>query len=89
MSLGHGDAELLTQASRQIMVEMVAIIFSRLGDLPALDLSAEETHSLAHSPRLAVCHNLALFRALWHRGWPGRILDFALPAVSLHFAGIC
>lgn len=64
---GHRVAELLTQASRQIMVEMVAIIFSRLGDLPALDLSAEETHSLAHSPRLAVCHKTGcLTRPLAH-----------------------
>lgn len=47
-------ADLLTQASREILVHMVGIIFSRLGDLPALDLSAEETLSLVHSPRLAV-----------------------------------
>lgn len=47
-------ADLLTQASREILVHMVGIIFSRLGDLPVLDLSAEETLSLAHSPRLAV-----------------------------------
>eukprot|EP00884_Botryococcus_braunii_P022699 jgi/Botrbrau1/9112/Bobra.0305s0016.2 len=47
-------SDLLTQASREIMVHMVAMIFSRLGELPVLDLSAEDALSLAHSPRLAV-----------------------------------
>ncbi len=52
--LGGAMADLLTQASREIMVHMVAMIFSRLGELPVLDLSAEDALSLAHSPRLAV-----------------------------------
>lgn len=30
-----GAAELLTQASRQVMIEMVAIVISRLRDLPS------------------------------------------------------
>ena len=50
-------AELLTQASRQIMIEMVTIIFKRLADMPEVPMTpntARSVAALAHSPRLQV-----------------------------------
>ena len=50
-------AELLTQASRQIMIEMGTIIFKRLADMPEVPMTpntARSVAALAHSPRLQV-----------------------------------
>ncbi len=48
-------AELLTQASRQIMIEMVSIVFKGLADIPDVPMTPTTARSLAdlaHSPRL-------------------------------------
>ena len=45
-------AELLTQTSRQILVEIVALLFARIGELPVNPMSPATAHNLAHSPRL-------------------------------------
>ena len=50
-------AELLTQASRQIMIEMVSIVFKGLADIPDVPMTPTTARSLAelaHSPRLQV-----------------------------------
>ena len=50
-------AELLTQASRQIMIEMVSIVFKGLADIPDIPMTPTTARSLAdlaHSPRLQV-----------------------------------
>ena len=50
-------AELLTQASRQIMVEIVSIVFRGLADIPDVPMTPTTARSLAelgHSPRLQV-----------------------------------
>lgn len=51
------SAELLTQASRQIMIEMVSIVFKGLEDIPNVPMTPTTARSLAdlaHSPRLQV-----------------------------------
>ena len=48
-------AELLTQASRQIMIEMVSVVFKGLADIPDEPMTPTTARSLAdlaHSPRL-------------------------------------
>ncbi|KAL0041048.1 hypothetical protein WJX77_003321 [Trebouxia sp. C0004] len=48
-------SELLTQASRQIMIEMVSIVFKSLADIPDVPMTPTTARSLAdlaHSPRL-------------------------------------
>lgn len=50
-------AELLTQASRQIMIDMVSIVFKGLEDIPNVPMTPTTARSLvdlAHSPRLQV-----------------------------------
>jgi len=54
----HYCAELLTQASRQIMLELVEIIFRRLGELPAVPLSPSGMHTGAGA-RMAAASPLA------------------------------
>lgn len=45
-------AELLTQASRQMLVEMVYLLFQRIGDLP--DTTAAPGATATHAARLQV-----------------------------------
>lgn len=51
------SAELLTQASRQILIEMVSVVFKGLDDIPSVAMTPTTARSLvdlAHSPRLQV-----------------------------------
>ena len=55
-------AELLTQASRQIMIEMVSVVFKGLSDIPDVPMTPTTARSLAelaHSPRLHVSPDAA------------------------------
>ena len=47
-----GGAELLTQASRRMLVEIVYLLFARIGDLPDNPLASGTPRSLALPPRL-------------------------------------
>ena len=75
-------AELLTQASGQVMVDLVALLFARIGDLPQNPMSPTTAHNLAHSPRLQINPD-AVFAAGVRTRAPGRGLG--LPArIALH-----
>lgn len=53
-NVGACVTELLTQASRQILLEMTWLLFARIGHLPQNPISPNTAHNLAHSPRLQV-----------------------------------
>ena len=57
-------AELLTQASRQMLVEMVYLLFQRIGDLP--DTAALPGASATHAARLQVNSEGLFLLQAWH-----------------------